>query len=98
MVENALAATRYTFNLENTQILGVRDDYQIYSNKIDILNKGLESRNFVMNLNPKMASKYAISSQTLRNIKRKIKKGKCKRISKKNLAKFERAFRTNAKT
>ena len=85
-------------NLENTQVLGVRDDYQIYSNKINILNKGLEFRNFVMNLNPQTASKSRISVHTLRNIKRNTKKGKFMRISKKNLAKFERAFRASTKT
>jgi hypothetical protein len=64
---------------------------------MDISNKELEFRDFVMNLNSKTASKFAISVQTLRNIKRKMKNGKLKRISKKNLVKFERAFGASTK-
>jgi hypothetical protein len=95
-VESIVHIGKESNHLENTQMLGVGDDdYQIYSDKMSISGRKSEFENSLSNLDRKTASRFGISIQTLRNIRRKIKRGKLIRISKENLVKFERAFRAS---
>jgi hypothetical protein len=97
-VESIIHIGKESNNLEDSRIFGVQDwDYQIYADEMGISNRKSEFEKFLLNLSPKNASEFSISSQTLRNIKRKIKTGKLRRISKKNLGKFERAFRASTR-
>lgn len=60
-------------NLENTQIIGVSEkDYQVYLHRQNFIDKNEDMRKFILNLDPKTASKLGISRRKLYRMKKRF--------------------------